>query len=167
MNSITDLQISEDVQASVAEYLQSHPDAKKIAELEQKIRHKQNEIIDLEAELSKLQKWRPEINLEYRKSIIWCLTIDAGNPYYFLKSKEGLVKCVEFKHKIKLTAKQNNSFGGILSGMYKDGLVGRIMHLDMYFYGLPELFERGGDGRYSKLKKKCEKDVPLLRQVNV
>lgn len=167
MNTYTDIQISDNVRISVDEYLQSHPDAKKISELEQQIRDKQIEIIDLEAELSKLQKKRPEINIEYRKSIIWCLTIDVENPFYFLKSKEGLVKCFEFKHKIKLTPKQNNSVGGILSGMFKDALVGRIVHDDMYFYGLPHLFEKDTDGKLSLLKKQYQKNIRLLRQVNV
>lgn len=162
-----ELQVSDKVKQSVNQYLQTHPEAKLIADIEDQIYYKKMEIIDLEARLTVLQRKRPEINLEYRKSIIWCLEIDVDSPRYFLKSKEGLVRCVEYKHKIKITAKQNNTFGGILSGMFKDGLVGRITHFDMYFYGLPQLFEKNDEGHYTLLKKKYEKNLPALRQVNI
>lgn len=160
-------QVSEKIKESVEEYLLLHPDAKQIADIEQQIDTKKNEIIELEATLSILQKKRPEINLEYRKSVIWCLSIDSDNPYYFLKSKEGLVRCVEYKHKIKITPKQNNTFGGILSGMFREGLLGRITHFDVFFYGLPDMFEKDKEGNLTILKKKYEEKRPNLRHVNV
>lgn len=161
-----ELQVSDKVRESVEQYLQLHPEAREIADLEKQIHEKKMELIDLEGQLGILQKKRPEISIEYRKSIIWCLSVDAENPYYFLKSKEGLVKCVEYKHKIKLSAKQNNSFGGILSGMFKDGLIGRISHFDMYFYGLPDLFDNDDDGLLTILKNKYAKNISKLRHVN-
>jgi hypothetical protein len=162
----TELNVSNKVKESVDQYLQSHPEVRRIAEIEEQIHNKKMELIDLEVELTSLQKKRPEIQIEYRRSIMWCLEIDADNPHYFLKSKEGLVKCVEYKHKIKLTAKQNNSFGGILSGMFKDRLIGRITHFNMFFYGLTSLFEKDDEGNFTILKKKYEKNLPVLKQVN-
>lgn len=159
--------VTPQLKESVNEYLQHDTAAKEIAEIEETISLKKDEIIDLESQLLALQKRRPEISIEYRKSIMWCLEVDAGSRHYFLKSKEGLVKCVQFKHKAKLTAKQNNAFGSVLSILFKDGKIGRIEHFGMYFYGLPEMFEKDNDGLFTILNKKYSAYLPDLKQVSV
>jgi hypothetical protein len=164
---VANVGISTELKQAVDKYLENDPNAKTIAEAEQKVIDMRNALIDQESELEALKKKRPEVTIKYRDSINWCLEIDADNPFYFLKSKEGLVKCVEYKNKTKLTPSQNNSFGGILSTMFKEGLIGRIMYTDVYFYGLKSMFEKDEKGFLTKLKKKYEKNVPDLKQVNV
>ena len=166
ISNIAEILVSDEIKQSVDAFLQAHPDAKQIAEVEKQILERKMEVIDLEASLTVLQRKRPEINIPYRSSILWCLDVDKNNPHYFLKSKEGLVKCVEYKYRIKLNAKQNNSFGGTLTIMFQNNLVGRIKYLDMYFYGLIDFFNKDKNGHFTILKKNHEKSLPLLRQVN-
>lgn len=161
------IKISDELNKSVQEFLQQDSNAKKIAEIEQQLDKKRIEIFQLEADLSLATKMRPEVILEYRKSILWCLEVDAKSDYYFLKKKEGLVKCIEYKHKIKLTPKQNNSFGATLSFMFKEKAVGRTDLLDVFFYGVPSLFERDKDGLLTVLKSKYVKQLPYLRQITI
>ncbi|WP_028787528.1 hypothetical protein [Terrimonas ferruginea] len=163
------ISISPEMQKQVSDHLKNDPVAKEIADKELLLHQKKNELIELEGELSILKKKRPEIDLRYRESINWCLTIDSENPYYFLKSKEGLVRCVEYKHKYKLTQGQNSAFGAVLSTLFKENKVGRITpeHMDVFFYGLPEMFDEDKNGQLTILKKKYQKNVHKLRHVNV
>lgn len=151
----------------VERYLNDDPQAKEIATLQTSIKQKRREVIEMESTLTVLEKTRPKISIPYRDSIMWCLQVDSTNPYYFLKSKQGLVKCVEYKHKAKLTTGQKNALGSVLSMMYNERKIGRISHFDMYFYGLPEMFEKDGENPLTELKEDYKQYVNQLRQVNV
>jgi hypothetical protein len=164
MNEVS-IQVSDEIKKSVQKFLQSDPNAKRIAEIEEQIGNKRSEMVKLQADLFILQNNRLDINLEYRKSIMWCLEIDAHNKLYFLKNKESLVKCSEYKHKIKLTPKQNSSYGATLSIMFKEKLVGRVIHSGVYYYGLPKFFDKNEDGLFTELKDDYVKRLPHLKNV--
>lgn len=161
MNGNKFIKVSPGVKQSVNEILQTDPQLQEISNIEEAIHERQMEIIDLEAELDKLQKKRPTVNLEYRESVRWCLNADADNPSYFLKNKESLVRCIEYRHRIDVTPQQNNTIGSVLSSMYKAGLIGRTerSNSEGFFYGIIKFFEKDSDGQYSILKKKYEKDL--------
>lgn len=156
-----------EIKKSVEPYLKNDPVARTIANMEEKIAEKKDELIDLEIQLDAIQKRRPEVAIEYRKSIMWCLEIDSKSPYYFLKSKEGLVRCIEYKHKIKVTPQQNSAIGAVLSTLFKDGLIGRISHSGMFFYGLPTMFYEDKAGQLTILRNDYAGYVEDLRQVPV
>jgi hypothetical protein len=167
MNTLSPSVELKELKIYVDEYLQSDPEAKLIADISEEVKAKSDELIELKAKLQVLEQKRPEISIPYRESIMWCLNVDSTNPYYFLKSKEGLVKCVQYKHKAKLTHKQNNAFGSVLSMLFKEGKIGRITHFDMFFYGLPNMFEKDEFGLLTILKEEYKIHVHQLKQVNI
>lgn len=156
-----------ELKASTEQYLQSDPAAKQIAEIEESIKNKKNEVYDLESELITIKKKRPEVRIEYRKSIMWCLEIDWKHPFYFLKNKESLVNCVQYKYKIKLSSPQNNAFGSVLSSLFKESKIGRVKHLGVYYYGLTCMFEKDEKGYFTILKDEYEAGIDNLHQVNL
>lgn len=150
--------ISPAVMEAAQKEILNDPIIKKINELTEQIKKKKNEIIHLEAELSVIQKTRPEISIKWRESIFWCLNIDAQNPEYFLKSAAGVYKCIAYKHKIEVTSDIKSKIGTSLSMLFQQKKIGRLMLNGISHYGLLEFF----DNDLVTLKKKYEKDLKKL-----
>lgn len=153
-------EFSTEVLKAADEALKNDPVALRIVELTQEITEAENKVIDLKGELFKIKEKRPEVVIKYRESIRWCLDVDARNSKFFLKTAQGVYKCIEFLYKTELDSKTKSKVSTTLSMMHKEGLIGRLYHevKNAHYYGLESFFEKD----LVTLKKKYEKDFEQL-----
>lgn len=157
--------ISQEIIEAKEEELQNDSMVHDILELEEKIDAEEKKVVLLKAELSYLKNKRAEsITIKWRESIMWCLSVDVKNPFYFIKSSVGVHKCIAYKHSIEITADIKNKIATTLSMMFKEQKhIGRIEHNGTFYYGLKELFEDD----YVTLKKEYRKKMKELKEVSI
>lgn len=153
------ISVSEAIKHATQIVLEKDAAAKQIATIENEIENKRKEITQLEADLYVLRKNRPAVNIKWRDSIMWCLTVDSDDPSYFLKTTAGVYTCVAYKHKVEVDADMKSKVGSTLSLMFRQNLIGRYQHTNGdHYYGLSEYFESD----LITLKKKYGKNVDKL-----
>jgi hypothetical protein len=157
-----DTSISPAMQEATKNILLHDPIASEIDLISNEIDTKKSELNHLTAKLNLLQSERPPVKIPWRSSVDWCLTVDADNYRYFLKSSAGVYKCVAFKHKVPISADIKNKVAITLSSLFKEGSIGRISINGIHYYGLLKFFK---EDNLTELKDEFKDDLTRLMPI--
>lgn len=147
----------------VAHNEQSDENIIQIRELEQKIEEVKKTERYLAADLQSLKEQRKNnIKIPLRPSALWCIEIDADNPRFFLKSVEGVSKCISYKHSIEIDTPLRNKIATTLSWLFNNKMIGRYSINGVSYYGLLRFFGKDDKGLYTELKQEYLKDIEVL-----
>jgi hypothetical protein len=142
---------------------ESDENIKQIRQLEQQIEEVKKKERHLSADLASLKEERQKnIKIPLRPSAMWCIEIDADNPKFFLKSVEGVSKCIGYKHSIEIDTPMRNKIATTLSWLFNNKLLGRFSINGISYYGLIEFFIKDKNGLYTELKQKYLRDLEVL-----
>lgn len=155
---IEDIFISPEIKEATKKGLQADPLAQEIDQLNNEINLKTSEINQLQDKLNRFKMERASLPIKWRSSTLWCLTIDADNFRFFLKSTAGVYKCVAFKNKVDITSDMKNKVAVTLAGLFKEKMIGRISHNGNFYYGLPKFFK----DNLTELKDEYKDDLDRL-----
>jgi hypothetical protein len=139
--------------------IEKDPAAQTIDKMQKDLVSKEYDVLKLKHDLNFAKAQRGDVKIKWRESIDWCLTIDSNNPKYFLKNSAGVSLCIGFKHTIDIDTNIKNKIATTLSGLFKEGTIGRITIGSTHYYGLLKFFKKND---LTELKDEYKADLVKL-----